>query len=117
MMALVRSVILAATEAGSILPSLPMSASTGVAPVCRITLTVAQNVRGVVITSSPGPIPSATNAKCSPAVQELTPKARGAATYSANSFSNCDVRGPVVSQPERRVRTTSSISSFPILGR
>ena len=34
-----------------------MSAKTGVAPACTITLAVAQNVSGVVMTSSPGPTP------------------------------------------------------------
>src|SRR5437667_9398083 len=47
------------------------STSTGRAPTCSITLTEAQNVSGVVMTSSPGPIPSVANAVCSPAVATL----------------------------------------------
>ncbi len=46
MMARVRQVTRAATQAGSRLPSGPTSASTGVAPTCRMTLTVAQKVSG-----------------------------------------------------------------------
>ncbi len=77
--AAVRGVIAAATAAGSrFIVSGSTSASTGVAPVCKIALTVAQNVIGVVITSSPGPTPESTNARCSPAVQELSPTARPA---------------------------------------
>jgi hypothetical protein len=34
------------------------SANTGVAPQCTMTLAVAQNVSGVVITSSPGSMPA-----------------------------------------------------------
>ncbi len=70
-----RGVIPRKMAAGSRLRSGPMSARTGVAPVSRMTLTVAQNVSGVVMTSSPGPIPSAAKARCSPAVQEFTASA------------------------------------------
>ena len=72
-MARVRGVIAASTAARDkfIVPG-SQSASTGVAPLCRIAFTVAQNVSGVVITSSPGPRPATTQAKCSPAVQEFT---------------------------------------------
>jgi hypothetical protein len=56
-------------------------------------------------------------ARCNPAVAELTASACGACTAAANSFSNCAVRGPLVSQPERRQATTSAISSSPIEGR
>src|SRR5262245_21435837 len=82
-----------------------------------IVLTVEQNVRGVVITSSPGPMPSATSARWRPEVAEFTANAYGARTYSPNSRSNLAVFGPVVSQPDCNVSITSSISSFPIAGR
>ena len=83
----------------------------------EIVCTVEQNVNGVVITSSPLPIPSAASATCKPAVQEFRARACGESTYAAKSFSNCAVRGPVVSQPERRVAATSCNSSSPIEGR
>src|SRR5215470_10246435 len=82
-----------------------------------IVLTVEQNVRGVVITSSPGPIPNAASARCKPDVAEFTANAYGARTYSPNSRSKRAVLGPVVSQPDFNVSMTSSISSFPIAGR
>ena len=50
----------------------------GRAPTCSMTLTEAANVIGVVITSSPGPIPRVASAVCSPAVQELSASAPGA---------------------------------------
>ena len=49
-----------------------MSAKTGVAPQCTITFAVAGQVIDVVITSSPGPTPSATSERCRAAVQEET---------------------------------------------
>ena len=65
---------------------------------------------------SPGPIPSATSAKCSPEVQEFTARACGAAVYSQNSLSKCAVRGPLVIHPERKAAATSAISSSPRSG-
>src|SRR6266568_4767710 len=81
-----------------------------------MTLTDAAKVIGVVMTSSPGPMPRVTRAVCSAAVQELSASAPGAATYAANSVSNRRVLGPVVIQSERSVSTTSSISSCPTRG-
>ena len=79
MTARVRSVTAARTGAGSMfIVSGSTSTSTGRAPVCSITATVAVNVTGVVITSSPGPIPPSTRAVWSPAVQELSASAAGA---------------------------------------
>ena len=74
-----RGEIAAATAAGEMLSvSGSTSASTGRAPTCSMTFTDAVNVTGVVMTSSPGPIWSATNAVCSAAVQELDASAPGA---------------------------------------
>src|SRR5215467_3665146 len=81
-----------------------------------IVLTVEQNVRGVVITSSPGPMPNAAKARWRPEVAEFTANACGARTYSPNSRSKRAVFGPVVSQPDFNVSITSSISSLPIAG-
>ena len=101
----------------SMLPSDPISASTGVAPTCRIACTVAQNVMGLVITSWPAPIFRLARAMWRAAVAELTAMAWGASTYSLNSRSKSATRGPVVSHPDLRVSTTSLISSSPIDGR
>src|SRR5437879_11355873 len=117
MIARVRGVIAAAIRAGSIVSvSGSTSTSTGRAPTCSTTLTVAANVSGVVITSSPGPTPLATSAVWSPAVQEFSASAAGAETAVANSASKRATLGPVVIQSERSVSTTSAISSSPITG-
>ncbi len=49
-----------------------MSANRGVAPTWITVFAVAQNVSGVVTTSSPGPTPDASSDRWSAAVQELT---------------------------------------------
>ena len=77
------------------------STKTGVAPVWTITFAVAGQVIGVVITSSPSPIPSATSARCSAAVPEATARTYFASRYSAIRSSSSAARGPVVSQPDR----------------
>jgi len=62
MIAFVRSVIAASTEAGSRQKkSGSMSANTGDAPVIATEFPVAANVKDGTITSSPGPIPAASN--------------------------------------------------------
>ncbi len=48
------------------------STRTGLAPACRMALSVAQKVIGVVMTSSPGLRSSAARDRCRAAVQELT---------------------------------------------
>ena len=70
------------------------------------------------ITSSPGPMPIASSARCSPAVAELTATAcTPPPRYAANSLSNALVSGPVVTQPERMARATASISASVMSGR
>src|SRR5205814_6866983 len=81
-----------------------------------ITLTQAHNVIGVVMTSSPAPIPNVASAVCSPPVQEFSASAPGAPTNAANSRSNVRVLGPVVIQADLSVSTTASISACPIWG-
>ena len=54
------------------------SASTVVAPDAAIPVTVATHVLAAVITSSPGPTPSARSASAIASVPELTPTAYGA---------------------------------------
>src|SRR6478735_10922517 len=92
------------------------SAKTGVAPQCTITFAVDGQVIDVVITSSPGPTPSATSDRCRAAVQDETASTWSASRYSRMRASSSAVRGPVVSQPERSVSATASISSSVIAG-
>ena len=64
MITFVRGVIAASSLAGSMLNvSSSMSAKTGVAPVNRMLLTDAMKVKGLVITSSPGPTSWASSAR------------------------------------------------------
>ena len=73
-MARVRGVMAASMASGSMFwVSASTSASTGVRPACRMALTVAQKVSGVVMTSEPGSSPAATMLTCIAAVQEFTP--------------------------------------------
>src|SRR2546425_5257758 len=92
------------------------SAKMGVAPAWTITFAVAGQVIGVVITSSPGPTPSASAERWRAAVPDATASACFAPAYSAKRSSSSAARGPVVSQPERRVSATAAISSSPIAG-
>src|SRR4051812_23402595 len=92
------------------------SAKTGVAPAWTMTFAVAGHVIGVVITSSPGPTPSASSARCIAAVPEATAITCSDSRYAALRRSSSSVRGPVVSQPERSVSATAAISSSPTAG-
>ena len=80
------------------------------------TFAVAGHVIGDVITSSPGPTPSATSARCIAAVPDATASTCSASSTSAARRSSSAVFGPVVSQPERSVSATAAISSSPIAG-
>src|SRR4051812_23979849 len=92
------------------------STNTGVAPVWTMTLAVAGQVIGVVITSSPGPTPSATSERCSAAVPDASASTCSASRNSFIRSSSRAALGPVVSQPERSVSVTAAISSSPIAG-
>src|SRR5918994_1727626 len=117
MIAFVRSVMASAVRAGAMLRSESRtSTKTGVAPQWTITFAVAGQVIGLVITSSPGPTPSATSERCSAAVPEETARTCSASKYSASRCSRSAARGPVVSQPDRIVSATASISSSPTAG-
>jgi hypothetical protein len=112
MITFVRSVMSSATRSGSMLRSESRtSAKTGFAPAWTITFAVAGHVMGDVITSSPASTPTASSERCSAAVPEATASACSAWTYSAKRLSSSAERGPVVSQPERSVSATASISS------
>src|SRR2546422_4708540 len=92
------------------------STNTGVAPVWTITFAVAGHVIGVVITSSPGPTPSATSARWMAAVPDASASTCSASRYSLIRRSSSAARGPVVSQRDRSVSATAAISSSPIAG-
>src|SRR5947208_13239813 len=92
------------------------STKTGVAPVCTITFAVAGQVIGEVTTSSSGPTPSATSERCRAAVPDASARTCSTSRNSAIRRSSSAARGPLVSQPERRVSVTSAISSSPIAG-
>src|ERR1700690_2318374 len=70
------------------------------------------------MTSSPGPTPSASSARCKPAVAELTASEcrPGSPRKVLKSSSKRLAFGPVVIQPDRSVSMTSAISSSPISG-
>ena len=92
------------------------SAKTGVAPEWTITFAVAGQVIGVVMTSSPGPTPSASSERWSAAVPEATASTCSASRNARIRSSSSAARGPVVSQPERSVSATAAISSSPTAG-
>ena len=77
---------------------------------------LAANEYGDVITSSPGPMPAATQSRCSPVVPDETAAAYGAPTRSASSSSKRSIVGPSESRPERSTSSTSSSSRSPRYG-
>src|SRR5512144_146519 len=68
------------------------------------------------MTSSPGPTPTASSARCRAVVQLETAQAYGAPTAAANSFSKAATSGPCVTHPERMGRRAASASASPITG-
>src|SRR4051794_18322375 len=117
MIAFVRAVTSGAMASGSMLQSESRtSAKIGRAPQCTTTFAVAGHVIGLVITSSPGPTPSATSERWSAAVPDATASTCFAPRYSSNRSSSRAARGPVVSQPERIASAAASTSSSPIAG-
>src|SRR5450759_1323471 len=108
MIALVRSVILARTSSGSICHvSAQESTKTGVAPAYLIAFTDAMYVSVGTMTSSPGPIPRATSAKCKATVPFETAVAHPTPTYLANRFSNSLTNRPLDDiHPESRHSST-----------
>ena len=79
-------------------------------------LAVAMNEWLTVMTSSPGPTPAASSARCSAVVQLETAQACGAPTSAANSRSKAATSGPCVIQPLRIARRAASASASPITG-
>ena len=68
------------------------------------------------ITSSPSPIPNIFKFSSRAAVAELRQTVFSVPIYPVINFSNFFVFGPVVIQPDFKVSTTSSISSYKISG-
>ena len=95
MIALVRAVIAARTAAGSMLNVTgSMSTSTGVAPTRDDAPAVAKNEKVGVITSSPGPTPSAISASRSASVPDERPTAWRMPSSDARSRSSASISGP-----------------------
>src|SRR5688500_8808311 len=89
-----------------------MSAKTGVAPIIAIAPAEAMNEFGAVMTSSPGPMPSALKIRISASVPEFTPIAWRAPQSAAKRFSNSSTAGPSVDWPVlRSPRMQARISS------
>ncbi len=88
------------------------SARTGVAPACMMARTVAQNVSGDVITSSPGPTPSAVRASCRPELHEFTATAYGAPAYSREQ--SLELGDSRAGRPASQTRTAERRRSPPL---
>jgi len=115
--AFVRGVIAASMASGSMFSvSASTSTNTGRAPRCTMTFAVEAKVTGDVITSSPGPTPTASRPRCSAAVHEFTATQCAAPVYAAKLRSNVLVFGPVVIHPERSASSTARSSSASMLG-
>src|SRR6267143_6952676 len=113
-MARVRGVIAASTAAGSIL-NVPgsMSTNTGVPPALWIVPAVAKNVKGVVMTSSPGLSPSALSGRRSASVPLAHAMPCFAPASRATALSSCGTGGPITncwdSMTACRAGSTSSL--------
>ena len=100
MTARVRGVTAAATAAGSTRNvSGSTSTSTARAPQSSTTFAVAGKVYAGTMTSSPGPISSASSARWSAAVPDETTAACAVPTASASAASNSPTFAPIVSWP------------------
>ena len=94
-----------------------MSTNTGRAPARTTTFAVATHESGVVMTSSPGPIPAISNASSSAPVPDARARTGRSPKYAESSASNCFAFGPLVIHPERSTSTTPAIVSSSMLGR
>ena len=116
-MALVFSVITDSIPSGfKQKPSSSTSIKIGLAPTIITTEAVAKNVKGVVITSSPGPILFAIITKWPAVVPLLVATAYFTPHISANSSSNLATSGPCAMIPDFRTLSTAARSSDPIKG-
>lgn len=94
-----------------------ISTNTGRAPTSRITLLVATQDSGVVITSWPGPMPAIRSAISIVQVPELNTRTGRPPQYAESLASNAFTFGPEVIQPERRTSATPAIVASSIVGR
>ena len=113
-MAFVLLVIANAILVGSTLQVLgSTSTKIGLAPTWQIASTVAAKVRGVVMTSSPGPMSQAFRAKHRASVPEDTPTASFVWQNSANSLSKRATSSPWIKDALASTRPmAASISPF-----
>src|SRR5262249_18444365 len=89
------------------------STNAGLAPEYIIAATVATNVHGTVMTSSPGPMPATSRAKCRALVPLLTPTAYLVPQKAANSSSNAATSRPSTNcVDDNPLSTAGSISSL-----
>src|SRR5579859_5534882 len=88
-----------------------MSTKTGIAPQYSMAATLATNVNGTVMTSSPGPMPAARSARCSALVPVFTPTAYWASDYAANSSSKALTFGPRTKCCDSRTSSMASRTS------
>src|SRR5580658_9074385 len=93
------------------------STNTGLPPARTITLAVATQDSGVVITSSPGPTPASDMAISMPPVAELNARTGRPAKYADSVASNSRTCGPLVIQPERSTSATPAMVASSIEGR
>src|SRR3954469_14502837 len=94
-----------------------ISTNTGRAPTSRMTLLVATQESGVVITSCPGPTPAIRSAISIVQVPELKTRTGRPPQYSESFASSSLTFGPEVNQPERSTSATPAIVSSSIVGR
>jgi len=107
--AAVRGVTRASTCAGSsVRRSMSMSANTGVAPAIMMANAEYAAESGAVITSSPGPMPSARNASAIASVPVPTPTAWAAPEACANSVSKAVSSGPRMNHPRAITRSMAA---------
>ncbi|TXT21923.1 MAG: hypothetical protein FD138_3921 [Planctomycetota bacterium] len=112
MIAFVRGVIAASTASGSTLNVTgSMSTNTGFAPSRQIELAVAKNVNGLVMTSSPGPTPSAIRARISASVPDAQPIAERESQYFAISVSSSVTSSPRMNFCSASTRPTAAVTS------
>ena len=84
------------------------SAKTGFAPTLLIDSAVAKKEKGVVMTSSPSPMPNALSPITKASVPEFTPIACLTSKYSATSCSNSLASGPIINAPDSSTRSIAS---------
>ena len=88
-----------------------MSTKTGTAPIITTVLAEATKENADVITSSPGPTPTAFRARSSASVPELRPMPWRAPPREASSDSSAPTSGPRMKRLPARTRAVAASSS------